>query len=216
MMNICSFIFFRNKNGGKKMATREERFKAMREETRNKIKAVATKLFIQKSYEKTTMADIAKAAGVSNGLAYRYFSSKSELFGEIVEEATSGIGEVGRFLQQEKEPIDLVKELAEIMLLGLKEEEETKDLLLLVVQSLFSKDETAVINNLLEEDKRFIAKLAEVIEEGQKRGQFKEGDPLELAMHYIATYQGIGMVKLVFEEEYIFPDIEMILGFLIK
>src|SRR5262245_54082919 len=35
----------------------------------------------------TTMADVAAAAGVSQGLAYRYFASKEELFRALVAEA---------------------------------------------------------------------------------------------------------------------------------
>src|SRR3954467_13526181 len=34
-----------------------------------------------------TMADVAQAAGVSQGLAYRYFAGKEEIYRELVEQA---------------------------------------------------------------------------------------------------------------------------------
>jgi AcrR family transcriptional regulator len=48
-------------------------------ETRGQILTAALDLFASKGYRATTMRDIAQAAGVSLGLAYRYFSSKEDL-----------------------------------------------------------------------------------------------------------------------------------------
>ena len=48
-------------------------------ETREKIVTVALTMFESKGYVESTMRDIAKEAGVSLGLAYRYFSRKEEL-----------------------------------------------------------------------------------------------------------------------------------------
>ncbi len=47
--------------------------------TRALILKTALDLFAEKGYEATTMRDIAQAAGVSLGLAYRYFASKESL-----------------------------------------------------------------------------------------------------------------------------------------
>ena len=46
----------------------------------------ALKLFGQKGYEKTTIADIAKELGVAQGLCYRYFPSKEVLFDSAIEQ----------------------------------------------------------------------------------------------------------------------------------
>lgn len=50
------------------------------EERRQEIIEVALKIFNQKGYEKTSINDIAKEMNVAQGLCYRYFSSKEELF----------------------------------------------------------------------------------------------------------------------------------------
>ena len=48
-------------------------------ETRQRIVTTALALFESKGYSESTMRDIAKEAGVSLGLTYRYFSRKEEL-----------------------------------------------------------------------------------------------------------------------------------------
>ena len=47
--------------------------------TKQRIETVAWELFARKGFEKTTMREIAKEAGVSLGAAYHYFRSKDEM-----------------------------------------------------------------------------------------------------------------------------------------
>ena len=47
--------------------------------TREKILMAALELYTEKGYHKTTVDEIAKRAGVSTGIAYRYFKNKKEL-----------------------------------------------------------------------------------------------------------------------------------------
>ena len=53
---------------------------------KQEILDTAMKLFHQKGYDATSIADIAKAMGVVPGLCYRYFSSKKEIFDTAVRE----------------------------------------------------------------------------------------------------------------------------------
>src|SRR5215471_13422349 len=64
----------------------EEANQQVREAQRGRIFAAATRVFAEKGLA-ATMAEIAEAAGVSQGLAYRYFASKDELIRAIVAEA---------------------------------------------------------------------------------------------------------------------------------
>ncbi len=54
------------------------------EDTRNKIVSVATKLFSRFGFHKTTMDEIAKIARKAKGSLYYHFSSKEDLFKEVV------------------------------------------------------------------------------------------------------------------------------------
>jgi|LFRM01.1.fsa_nt_gb AcrR family transcriptional regulator len=55
------------------------------EERREEIISAAEKLFHEKGFDNTMMSDIAQAIGISQGLPYRYFKSKAEIFDAIAE-----------------------------------------------------------------------------------------------------------------------------------
>jgi len=49
-------------------------------ETRRAIQTAAVKLFAEKSFEKTSIEDIAKEAGIGKTTVYGYFATKDEIF----------------------------------------------------------------------------------------------------------------------------------------
>jgi AcrR family transcriptional regulator len=67
-----------------------KRSAAVREAARGSILGAALKVFTRRGYYGTTMADIAREARVSYGLAYHYFRSKDALFAELVRLAYEG------------------------------------------------------------------------------------------------------------------------------
>jgi AcrR family transcriptional regulator len=58
---------------------------AEKEQRRDDILAAAKRVFARKGYASTTIADIAKAAGLSYGSIYWYFDSKDALFHELMD-----------------------------------------------------------------------------------------------------------------------------------
>ncbi len=66
------------------MPRTEEQFQSIREKTQAHILNIALELFAQKGFKGTTISDIAKAAGVSKGLAYNYFNSKDDLMKAVL------------------------------------------------------------------------------------------------------------------------------------
>ncbi len=53
--------------------------KALTEERRKQILDAATKVFAAKGFERATIADVAKAAGIAEGSIYNYFKNKGDL-----------------------------------------------------------------------------------------------------------------------------------------
>ena len=47
--------------------------------TREKILATALQLYMERGYHAVTVDEIAKTAGLSTGIAYRYFKNKKDL-----------------------------------------------------------------------------------------------------------------------------------------
>src|SRR3984885_14283829 len=54
-----------------------------RHRTEARILAAASRLFVERGYERTTIRAIAEAAGVDGGLVMPYFGSKQELFQRV-------------------------------------------------------------------------------------------------------------------------------------
>lgn len=59
------------------------------EERKQEILDTAIRLFYEKGYEKTSIADIAKEINVAQGLCYRYFPSKEVLFDTAIDQYAS-------------------------------------------------------------------------------------------------------------------------------
>ncbi len=53
---------------------------------KQEILSGALKVFAKKGYDKTTISDIAKELGISQGLCYRYYASKEEIYDAALEE----------------------------------------------------------------------------------------------------------------------------------
>ena len=64
------------------MVTRTDKSQAMID----KILVIASHLFVQKGYEKTSMQDIAQTAGISKGAIYHHFQSKSDIIFAVLKQ----------------------------------------------------------------------------------------------------------------------------------
>lgn len=56
------------------------------EQTRKELKSSAYKLFLEKGYDRTTIAEITSNAGYATGSFYRHWKEKEELFNQIQDE----------------------------------------------------------------------------------------------------------------------------------
>lgn len=68
------------KENGKEVTEAITRITKAPEERRQEIIDTAMKVFYEKGYEKTSISDIAREMHVAQGLCYRYFASKEDLF----------------------------------------------------------------------------------------------------------------------------------------
>lgn len=83
------------------------------EERRKEILDAAIKVFSEKGYEKTSITDIAKSINIAQGLCYRYFASKEDLFDAALEEYSDILirNMMKGFNGKEKSLSDLINEL---------------------------------------------------------------------------------------------------------
>ena len=89
--------------------------KQQAQETRQHILDVALRLFSEQGVSATSLADIAKAAGVTRGAIYWHFRNKSDLFNEIWELSESSIGDL-EIEYRAKFPEDPLSALRELLI----------------------------------------------------------------------------------------------------
>ena len=63
----------------------------MAEDTKDRLVMTAMRLFSEKGYESTSVADILRAAGANSGSLYHFFSTKQELLVEVLRRYRDGI-----------------------------------------------------------------------------------------------------------------------------
>ena len=82
------------------------------EERRQEIIDTALKVFYEKGYEKTSISDIAREMDVAQGLCYRYFSSKEELFDTALDQyAQRQVDRISRILDPHKTLTELIRQM---------------------------------------------------------------------------------------------------------
>ncbi len=156
--------------------------------TKQKIFEVSLQLFTQKGYGSTTIRDIAKAADISVGLLFHYFSNKQALLTAHLELAAYGIDSAMQLLESKQAPLKIFSQIAELTLGSMNE--TTPRLLYLLMNQPLPQD---AINNDLQQkirkDRVIVASMP-VIKNGQISGEIKFGDAGALAVAFWSAIQG--------------------------
>lgn len=159
------------------------------DDRREQIKKAALKVFAKRGLQSTKMIMIAEEAGVSQGLSYRYFSSKEEIFAilvqEALEEAETSIAEISRLPGSPKERLRAFtltmlddNHKRHFMLLRYAQIEEGMPEQIQQILNSFSADRT-------------IGQLVPLFHQGQQAGEFCEGVPEKLLFFYLSVITGL-------------------------
>ena len=144
--------------------TEDNQAKKLREEA---IFDAACQVIREKGFHKARMADIAQAAGISYGLVYHYFKSKSDLYDTLIEEWWRGLDETtDRLLEQD---LSVEERLAGIVGYFLDQYEERPDLVHLFITE-FSRSTANLTPERLDRFKNMFSVTEDMISRGQSEG----------------------------------------------
>jgi TetR/AcrR family transcriptional regulator, fatty acid metabolism regulator protein len=154
------------------------------EEKRRLILDAAARVFARRGFHTSRVGDIAEEAGVAHGLLYHYFSSKDEVLDTIFREHwTSLLDRLHEVEQDEEAAVEQLRRVAAILLRGWLTE---PDVVCVVVREIARSPELA---SRVEELVRPIGAIRRIIEQGQRRGEFRAD--VDASTAAIVFYGGI-------------------------
>jgi len=101
-----------------------EQFQEIREATKQQIIQAGLRVFAHKGFHGASIADIAKEAGVSKGLAYNYFKSKKELARAVLSSIGEMMSEFDKIISAMDDPIDIFQAVIKMTFQYVREDEE--------------------------------------------------------------------------------------------
>jgi AcrR family transcriptional regulator len=191
----------------------EQQLTQIRDDRREQIKKAALTVFARHGIAGTKMSMIAAEAGISQGLFYRYYSSKDSLFTALVQELMEEAGkEIAYIAQIPGTPMEQIKALTQGML-----DEDNKHAFMLIQQARKTDDVPDEVKQALEQHspKVLIDQLVPIFIKGQQAGEFSEGDPRELLSWYFNIINSLIMQEQEYEE-YGFPSVDILIRIITK
>jgi AcrR family transcriptional regulator len=162
------------------MTTRAEQ----KAERRKQILAAGLDLFIGRGLTATKVSDIADAVGMSVGLLFHYFSSKEQLYEELV---SIGLEKSKSKISADNcEPLAFFRQISEAVLVG---DLFTAKMFVLMNQAASCEQLSDEVRDRLKQD-NFIS-TAKLIAAGQANGTIRNGEPLALAIAFWGAVQGV-------------------------
>lgn len=160
------------------------------EEKKKDILVVATKLFAEKGYEGTTMAEIAKLANVGFGTVATYYDNKETLLFKCVEEPMKDFLEEA--LQFDVQPNNYEEELAKMTYHHFHLFHENRIYLLLLIHVTSQWEKYLKPYLIAHEAVKVVSdKIELLIKNGQTEGKLAEGDPNVISNAYISVLLGL-------------------------
>ena len=159
-----------------------------KEKRRQEILNAGLDLFIRKGYAATRTAEIANAVGMSEGLLFHYFETKEKLYLTLLQIAAEGKDNI--FQLQDKTPLSFFEKPAESVLNYVTTTPFAAKLFVLMNRAQYEAAFSEEIRNYSMRQKD-IEYSVSLIEQGQKEGSIREGNPIALATAFFMAIQGI-------------------------
>ena len=165
--------------------------KEKREKRRQQILEAALDLFISKGYAETKVADIAEKACMSAGLLFHYFESKAKLYEELIRIGMSS-GPTSMMALDASDPLRFFETAAAYILCAVRESPFAAKVFIMMEQASLSESmpEAAIP---LAKAATIYEKAIPIIEEGQARGQLREGRPMALSILFWQALSGVAL-----------------------
>jgi len=169
---------------------------------REDILQASLKLFAEKGFHGTSMRDIARAADITEGLIYHYFTNKRDLFTAIIEEHSflpllRSLPDLGEWLDTRELLLVLARGFFDV----LHRNEDLTRLLLQEVQ-VFPEEKEAFFADAVKES---IEALAKVLEDRMSEKARRQVDPAVIARIFFNSLLAFFVEQQILGGKHIVP-----------
>ena len=146
------------------------------------ILEAAVKVFAEQGFYESTIAQIAREAGVADGTIYLYFKNKDDILVQFFEFKTRQVFD--RFQKIVKKDESAVEKLAQLIRRHLKEFEKDRNMAV-VYQAETRRNAPLVKEQIKQMSKMYLDIVARIIEQGQTEGSFRKDLNLGLVKRFV-------------------------------
>jgi TetR/AcrR family fatty acid metabolism transcriptional regulator len=170
----------------------------MREITRKEqILDASAKVFSEMGFHGAKVEDIALEANVGKGTVYEYFTSKRQLFEEVMLNVLETyITQAMEAMEGAKDPGEKLKRFIRFQYMFSKTNQHVARLLL----RRHGEMHDIMMEKLLDFRKRILAFVGNIIEEGMRHGTFREVDPYYASILFMGVLQEAGTLLYTGQE----------------
>jgi len=178
-MNIHSFIIYKFKDLRWRWRIRT---RAKSNDKYHRILEAAVKVFAKQGFYESTIAQIAREAGVADGTIYLYFKNKDDILVQFFEFKTKQVFD--RFQKIVSRSDNALVKLTQLIRRHLREFERDRNMAV-VYQSETRRNSPLVKEQIRQMSKMYLDIVAEIVEQGQVEGCFRKDLYLGFVKRYI-------------------------------
>lgn len=157
-----------------------------KQQTRKAIMQAAMCLFSEKGFEKTSIEELAKAAGIGKGTVYGYFQTKSDILHAFCEDELECLHQ--ELTSNADREIPILQQMVSIYMSEFHHLTENREFArLFMQQTAFPRD--VDMEKHLENENNYFKLLFPLLEKAQERGELrKDLDILYITGHFYGLY----------------------------
>jgi len=177
------------------MARSKEQNERIRESRKEKIRNAALLHFVKQGLFATRIQDIAAQAEIAQGLLYHYYSSKEEIFVELINDALDKTIDASYSVRDMKMgPSEKIRFALERLVETIEHSQTFLDTCRLITQATNSTAIPKPAQDLIQEKRNIPYQVIEkIMEEGQKEGTIVAGDPKMLSIFFWTSINGLAV-----------------------
>ncbi len=157
-----------------------------KQQTRKAIMQAAVKLFGKKGFEKTSIEELAREAGIGKGTIYSYFQTKSDILHAFCEDELESLHQ--ELTSNADKEIPILQQMVSIYMSEFRHITENREFgRLFMQQTAFPRDVDLELH--LENENNYFKLLFPLLEKAQERGELrKDLEFLHITGHFYGLY----------------------------